>query len=628
MFEGAELRCLSLTLGFVAAWSMPIKSSGGTLLGTFGTSEIPKERFHGPWIYSRSSSGTLRRGERHLRHESVSGGSLPSGFGVVGAGMPQRKGLPSWRWLQVFTCITLGAAGTGSKGLAGSFADDFMPWLTAKGRDGNYYGAMLEGGVAGGSAYTLSSKGVVRSLHRFAIFRFSGVPSLLGGGPEGVLSTGQDGSVYGTTREGGVFGSGVLYKIDRRGRYSSLYHLDGGAYYKGATLAAENGDLFFSSTERIFRLTREGAQTVFPASDRATVLAESTNHEIFFGSFDGNLKRLNSSDEFESFASVGSFPQQLVPLADGGFLCVSLPSLLSISKTGVVTTIHEFNVPFEGLEPNFVVIAKDGSYIGSTRKGGIENNGVVFRIVPQTNTYTVLSHLHNPGGLGAGLFWRKEVLPLRVAADSGNRPPCAADDFVPAAQLKSSVGGLPQAVIPVLKNDFDADRDPLSIVSVGPAAHGTASLDFVAQKITYTGGSSVVQNDSFSYTIVDGSGGSSTGYVAIRTNAAGRYVGVVKTVPNVGGDPGTQVGDLALTMKADRTFTARFNLLERTYRFVGRFNERNGFGAVLQSNPRQGTRNSLRLWLRPDGVDWTVEVTSDKNGQPYTATCTRSVNTF
>jgi GAF domain-containing protein len=33
----AELRHLPLSLGFVAAWSMPIKSSGGEVLGTLGT---------------------------------------------------------------------------------------------------------------------------------------------------------------------------------------------------------------------------------------------------------------------------------------------------------------------------------------------------------------------------------------------------------------------------------------------------------------------------------------------------------------------------------------------------------------------------------------------------------------
>ena len=46
----AELRHLPLALGFVGAWSVPIKSSGGTVLGTFGTyfrerrSPTPEER--------------------------------------------------------------------------------------------------------------------------------------------------------------------------------------------------------------------------------------------------------------------------------------------------------------------------------------------------------------------------------------------------------------------------------------------------------------------------------------------------------------------------------------------------------------------------------------------------------
>jgi GAF domain-containing protein len=46
----AELRHLPLSLGFVGAWSVPIKSPGGTVLGTFGTyfrdrrSPTPEER--------------------------------------------------------------------------------------------------------------------------------------------------------------------------------------------------------------------------------------------------------------------------------------------------------------------------------------------------------------------------------------------------------------------------------------------------------------------------------------------------------------------------------------------------------------------------------------------------------
>jgi GAF domain-containing protein len=33
----AELRHLPLSLGFAGAWSLPIKSADGTVLGTFGT---------------------------------------------------------------------------------------------------------------------------------------------------------------------------------------------------------------------------------------------------------------------------------------------------------------------------------------------------------------------------------------------------------------------------------------------------------------------------------------------------------------------------------------------------------------------------------------------------------------
>src|SRR4030095_8908899 len=129
--------------------------------------------------------------------------------------------------------------------------------------------------------------------------------------------------------------------------------------------------------------------------------------------------------------------------------------------------------------------------------------------------FSVVKSLPAPGAAGAGMKWLRQVFPLRVAVEAGNRPPMAKQDLVEAASLKPDSNGKPTTVIDVLANDKDADLDPLTIVSIGTPEHGTADFDFLSQTITYTANSAVVENDTFAYTIVDGSGGSATGRVRI-----------------------------------------------------------------------------------------------------------------
>lgn len=512
-----------------------------------------------------------------------------------------------------------------------------MPWATIEGRDGKFYGSLRESSVPGGTVYSLSpGGGVLKRVYQFPSFRYSGSPSLAASYPANGLGVGQDGSIYGSTLWGGTFGSGVLFKIDPQTGYKVLHHIDRFSYYKGSVVVAENGDVFVNLREdghsSILRLSKDGSHTVIPMSEDANAIVETANHEIIVGTYrggfgpnTGTLWRLNANDVFEPLADVGYFPHRLVALPDGSVLCLTLDRLLQVSSSGEVSVIREFNVPFEGLNPNFITVAKDGSYVGSTYGGGLENSGTAFRIVPGSNDLTLLRHFHAPGRRGAGVEWMKNVFPLRIAAESGNRPPMAKDDIVAAASLKASDGGLPQAKVPVLVNDSDADKDPVTITSVSTPAHGVANFDYVSQTITYTANSAQVENDTFTYTIVDGSGGTSIGHVIVRTNPAGKYTGAVSSPENPQtGDPGTNVGDLSVTVNANRQLTGRLKLLDKTYRFTARFNEVNQTGVVLESNPRLGRSAGLRLWLRPNGANWTIEATILKNRLPYSGTCTIS----
>ena len=78
--------------------------------------------------------------------------------------------------------------------------------------------------------------------------------------------------------------------------------------------------------------------------------------------------------------------------------------------------------------------------------------------------------------------------------------------------IATGLAGSP-VTVDVLANDTDPDGDPLTLVSVGAPAHGSASI--VAGKIVYTPSATYVGPDSFTYTIADGHGLTSSASVSV-----------------------------------------------------------------------------------------------------------------
>ena len=172
--------------------------------------------------------------------------------------------------------------------------------------------------------------------------------------------------------------------------------------------------------------------------------------------------------------------------------------------------------------------------------------------------------------------------------------------------MKPVADGRAEISLAVLKNDADADRDPLAIVTIEQPAHGVATLNFETQKITYTAEAGPVQNDAFTYTIADGSGGRATAQVIVRTSAAGRYQGTI-TRPNyaAGETTGPEVGSLEVKLKENRTLTGRVSIDGKVYRFTGRFNEWSEYATVLSTQARR----SVQMRLRRVEDAWKLEVT-------------------
>jgi uncharacterized repeat protein (TIGR03803 family) len=135
----------------------------------------------------------------------------------------------------------------------------------ALGADGTLYGT-TEGGGVFGTAFAVCSCGVKEVvLHRFG----SGTD---GGQPIGGVVLGPDGSLYGTTSEVGAFGNGTVYEIKHSGDHwseSTLYSFnsngDPNSPAAGVTLDPE-GNLYGTASlggaygnGAVYKLTRSGA---------------------------------------------------------------------------------------------------------------------------------------------------------------------------------------------------------------------------------------------------------------------------------------------------------------------------------------------------------------------------------
>src|SRR5260370_12258310 len=88
------------------------------------------------------------------------------------------------------------------------------PGVFAQGRDGNLYSTSQAGGLGYGTVFQLTPAGAVKVLYQFPA----------SGSPQGGLTLGTDGYLYGTTRFLGLYGNGSVFKIATDGTgYKTLY---------------------------------------------------------------------------------------------------------------------------------------------------------------------------------------------------------------------------------------------------------------------------------------------------------------------------------------------------------------------------------------------------------------------
>lgn len=257
--------------------------------------------------------------------------------------------------------------------------------------DGSLYGTTTEGGAQQqGTVFRVTTAGVLTILYSFC--SQSGCAD--GGSPNASLVQATDGNFYGTTLFGGDFthcnfGCGTVFRITPGGTLTTLHSFNGsdGESPFAGLVQGTDGNLYG---------TTGGNAAHY---DRGTVFKITTG---------GSLTTIYSFSQ-TGFTN-GSYPTAgLVQATDGNFYGTTGSggvngggTVFSITSAGSLTTIYSFCAQSgctDGYEPySGLVQGTDGNFYGTTLSGGTNGDGTVFRITSGGFLTTLHSFNHTTDG--------------------------------------------------------------------------------------------------------------------------------------------------------------------------------------------------------------------------------------
>jgi uncharacterized repeat protein (TIGR03803 family) len=280
------------------------------------------------------------------------------------------------------------------------------------------------------SCLTNSPAQTLTSIYSFC--PLSGCPD--GSYPTAGLVQAADGSLYGTTFDGGtgdcVGGCGTVFKITSGGTLTALYSFTGGTDGANpyAGLIQSNDGNFYGTTVQagssgvgtIFRITVAGTLTTLysfsggtDGSNPYAGLIQATDGNFYGTTFNGGNGHFGTVFKItaggalatlHSFTNTdGANPYAGLVQATDGSLYGTTPfgahgwgTVFRITSNGALATLYSFTNGTDGANPFAGLIqATDGSFYGTTFAGGPSNAGTVFSIT----TGGRLSTLHSFDGI-------------------------------------------------------------------------------------------------------------------------------------------------------------------------------------------------------------------------------------
>ena len=257
------------------------------------------------------------------------------------------------------------------------------PGVFAQGRDGNLYSTSQAGGIGHGTVFQLTPAGAVKVLYQF--------PG--SGGPQGGLTLGTDGYLYGTTRFNGSSNEGTVFKIATDGTgYKTLYSFKPGiSGYQPFSAPIQGVDGNFYGTTAYGRTTGlTGSVYKMTPSGFLTTLYEFDNTH-------------------------GRLPTALIQGTDGNFYGTTVSGgtltgtasingvIFKMTPAGHLVWVHNFTGTDGAVPYGPIIQARDGNFYGTTKSGGSSGYGVVYKITP-AGVYKVLFNFNATAGPGTNPY--------------------------------------------------------------------------------------------------------------------------------------------------------------------------------------------------------------------------------
>jgi uncharacterized repeat protein (TIGR03803 family) len=248
------------------------------------------------------------------------------------------------------------------------------------GPDGNFYGTTRNGGSYG-TIFRVTTNGALTTLVSFA--------NTNGAAPCAALTLGNDGNFYGTTEEGGNidYGYGTIFRVTTNGELISLvcFGNTNGAN-PVAPLALGNDGNFYGTTYQggdsgdgtVFRVTTNGVLTTLVS------FALTNGYYPFAG-----LTLGNDGNFYGTTAGSGS----------SGYL----GNVFKVTTNGVLTSLLTFSKTNGSNPESALTLGSDGAFYGTTLHGGITNStypngfGTIFKVTTNGALTTLVSFAYTNG---------------------------------------------------------------------------------------------------------------------------------------------------------------------------------------------------------------------------------------
>jgi uncharacterized repeat protein (TIGR03803 family) len=253
---------------------------------------------------------------------------------------------------------------TGTSG--GNFVDGANPVAgLVAGKSTMLYGTAYDGGASGnGIVYSFNLDGKEETV----LYNFNGGKD--GAYPSGGLTVDANGTLYGTTAEGGRFGLGTIFSLTASGKKSVLHSFAGGASDGQYPLYT---NLVMDTAGNLYGLTEEGGTagvgTLYEVSENGTF---TLLHSFAGGTQDGCHPLGTPFIDKNGNVYGTTF----------GCGSSSLGTVWRVAKDGTETLLHNFaGGKKDGAEPFSGVVADTaGNLYGNTEIGGAKNEGTVYTI--------------------------------------------------------------------------------------------------------------------------------------------------------------------------------------------------------------------------------------------------------